>query len=80
MRLSEQINGHELWLTKLVRDRLADLMVGHRLHRLEAVALAESRMNQAWLEVLGFRREENGTAQAFTADRRDAIRYEFIRR
>jgi len=80
MTVREEINGHGVWLTRTVAAVLDDVARLARLHRLEAVALHESLRNQRWLEVLGFTREQDGVARAYTPDGRDMIRYERVRR
>lgn len=78
MVLSEEIGPHGLWMTKMVRHFLDDMIRCQSLHRLEAVVLSENERNQQWIERLGFTRE-NGCARAYTQDRRDVIRYEWVR-
>ena len=78
MELSEQADQYRLWLTKVTRRVLTDLMRAHRLHRVEVVVLADSPRNQRWIEALGFTRE-NGRARAYSTDRRDVIRYERVK-
>lgn len=79
MVLSEHIDGHGLWMTKMVRHFLDDMIRCFRLHRLEAMVLSDNGRNQRWIERLGFTRE-HGCARAYTQERRDAIRYEWVRR
>lgn len=78
MGLTHQVNGHGLWLTKTVQRLLDDTQAEHHLHRVEAVALAASLRNQLWLESLGFIREQDGIARAYTAMQADMVRYERI--
>lgn len=78
MVLSEQIGDHGLWMTKMVKRFLDDVIRCHGLHRLEAVVLAENTRNRQWIERLGFT-QENGYARAYTQDQRDVIRYEWVR-
>jgi RimJ/RimL family protein N-acetyltransferase len=78
MVLSEQIGEHGLWMTKMVKRFLDDAIRCYGLHRLEAVVLSDNECNQKWIERLGFTRE-NGCARAYTQDRRDVIRYEWVR-
>lgn len=79
MVLAADIAPYGLWLTRTVRRVLDDVTRAYRLHRVEALALVESERNQRWLEVLGFGRERDGVAQAYTADRRAMVRYERVR-
>ena len=78
MVLGEKVGNHGIWMTKMVRRFLDDVIRCHSLHRLEAVVLADNERNQRWIERLGFTRE-NGCARAYTQDQRDAIRYEWVR-
>lgn len=68
---------HGYWMTRSCRRVLNDVVRAFNLHRLEAVALADSDTNQRWLELLGFVRED-GRATAYLPDKRDVIRYERI--
>lgn len=78
MVLSEQIGEHGVWMTKMVKRFLDDMIRCYALHRIEAVVLADNERNRRWIERLGFTRE-NGCARAYTQDRRNAIRYEWVR-
>jgi len=49
------------------------------LHRIEALALEGCPNNQRWLEMIGFRREVYGVAHAFFSDRRDVVRFEWLK-
>jgi len=80
MVLRPELNGQGVWLTKTVRRMLDDMTAALDLHRLEAISLADSAVNQAWLQALGFSRELGGVAQGYFADGRSAIRYEKVRR
>lgn len=77
MVLSENIGGHGLWMTRMVRRFLDDAVRSFRLHRLEAMTLADNTKNQRWIEALGFTRE-NGKARQYTPGRQDMIRYERV--
>lgn len=79
MVLGEQVGEHGIWMTRMVRRFLDDVIRCHNLHRIEAVVLADNYRNQRWIERLGFTRE-NGCARAYTQNQRDAIRYEWVRR
>ena len=68
---------YPLWVTRTVRRVLQDITRAHRLHRLEACVLAGSAVNRQWIEAIGFTRE-NGRARSYTADRQDAVRYEWV--
>jgi len=78
MVLSEQIGGHGLWMTRMVRRFLDDASRNFHLHRVEALALADNTRNQHWIERLGFTRE-NGKARQYTPGRQDMIRYERVK-
>ncbi len=79
MVLTETVNGHGVWLTRTVRQVLADVERAYGLHRLEALAVTDSPRNQDWLEALGFVPEQDGTARAYGAQRQDMRRYERVR-
>lgn len=68
---------HRLWITRMTKRVLADVARSYDLHRIEAVVRADMPVNQEWMRLLGFSRE-NGMAQAYTSDKRDAIRYERV--
>lgn len=78
MVLSDAIGPHGIWMTKMVRSFLDDMIRVYTLHRLEAVVLVENERNRRWIERLGFT-QENGGARAYTTDRRDIIRYEWVK-
>ena len=78
MLLSPEIGEHGIWMTRMTRRMLRDWTRAYDLHRVEAVSLQSSRRNQEWLEALGFARERDGIARAYTPDRRDMARYELV--
>lgn len=78
MTLAEDIGKHGLWLSKVTMEFLNKTTRDLSLHRLEAMALHECIRNQKWLELCGFRREENGIALAYLADQRSMVRYERV--
>ena len=78
MVLSEEAAWHWIWLSKTTKRMLRTLIRVHRLHRVEAMALLESPVNQRWLEWMGFGREQNGVARQYVKDRRSMIRYEWV--
>lgn len=78
MILGEEIGPHGVWLTRTVRRVLQDWIRAYGLYRVEAMALQESARNQDWLVALGFQRE-NGCARVYTPDRRNMIRYEWVK-
>ena len=78
MIISEEAGKHGFWMTKMVRYFLDDIIRCYGLHRIEAAVLVDNERNQRWIERLGFTRE-NGRARAYTQDRRDAIRYEWVK-
>lgn len=75
MVLSEDIGGHSVWMTRMVKGFMRDVVRCYNLHRIEAVVLSDNVRNQRWIERLGFSRE-NGAARQYTPDRKDMIRYE----
>lgn len=75
----KEFEQHPIWMTRMVRNGLRDIIRVKNLHRVELAALADNKKNQKWAEMLGFSRENNATARQFTHDKRDVIRYEFIR-
>ena len=75
---SEEVCHHPLWLQKTVRSVIHASMVGMGLHRLQAVARAESARNCKWLESLGFQWE--GPMPKFGPDGADYVRYGMVRR
>ena len=62
-----------IWTTRTIRYFINDARRAFNLHRLEMVALSH---NVRWAAALGFVPEQDSTARAFTADRRDAVRLE----
>jgi RimJ/RimL family protein N-acetyltransferase len=78
MAVTEEAAGYGIWLSKTVK-RIARTMIRlHGLHRIEALALTESPVNQRWLEWLGFTRERDGIARQYLPDKRSMIRYEWV--
>lgn len=76
--LSEAAAVYRIWMTRMVKRIMRDIMRAHGLHRLEATVREDSTINKRWIEALGFR-PEGGIAHAYTQDRQDATRYEFLR-
>jgi hypothetical protein len=70
---------YRIWFTRTVKQFMLDTILRYDLHRLEAQALDDSLVNQAWLERLGFHVEQHGRAHAYLADHRTIIRYEWVR-
>lgn len=79
MALSVDAEKHMFWASKLVRRFIRDITNALNLHRVEMVALVESERNQRWAKFLGFK-EEGGIAHQYTSDKRDMIRYEWVRK
>lgn len=77
MAVSDEIAEHGLWLTRIVRAFLRDIIRANRLHRLEAVALEDSTRNKQWLAVLGFA-YEGGIAHKYLSDKRAVQRFELV--
>jgi hypothetical protein len=77
MLVTDQLGTQGLWLTRIVRRILRDVVRHHDLHRLEAVAV--NGVNGRWLEALGFAIEQDGTARQYLSDRRNVVRYEWVR-
>lgn len=67
----------KIWMTRTCRRVLDDVVRSFKLHRVEAIALEGSLVNQQWVEAMGFTRE-NGHATAYLPDKRNIIRYERI--
>lgn len=74
---SDEFPQHRIWVTGHVRRVLRDTIRIFKLHRVEAVTIADIDRNAEWIEALGFTREKD-IAQKYTSDGRDAIRYEYI--
>jgi hypothetical protein len=77
MVVSDELGQHGLWLTRTVRTFLREVVRQHQLHRLEAVSVNGD--NGRWLEVIGFTSERDGVARQFLSDRRNVVRYEWVR-
>ncbi len=78
MNLSEDLpKKHGLWMTRITKRVLADAIRAFKLHRLEAIVMRDSKVNQRWIKMLGFRKE-GGVATAYTSDEKDCIRYQLI--
>lgn len=75
--LDKDIEKHGLWMTRVIKHIFRDIIVGCRLHRVEAVVLADNDRNLKWIRTLGFGRE-NGTARQYTSDKKDVVRFEFL--
>lgn len=69
--------NHKLWITRTLRAAFRDIINGCNLHRIEAQVLESQLENQKWIEVLGF--ESEGIAHDYTSDRRNVVRYEWLR-
>jgi len=74
---SHDIELYPIWVTRMVRHALHDIIRAFKLHRIELVVLADSKRNGAWARALGFNRE-NGRARSYTSARKDVIRYEWV--
>jgi hypothetical protein len=77
MIVTEELGTHGLWLTRTVKTFLREMIRVHDLHRLEASSVNGD--NGRWLEALGFTSERDGVAQQFLSDRRNVVRYEWVR-
>lgn len=78
MMVSKEMMSYPFWLTRTVKDFLYASAAHHHLHRVETVALADSLVNQQWLEALGFVRE-GGVAHSYLTDKRSVVRYELVK-
>lgn len=78
MVLAEDIGSHGLWLSRVTIKFLKQIKHDYNLHRMEAMALEECTRNQAWLELCGFTRENNGIAKSYLPDKRSMVRYEWV--
>jgi len=79
MIVSDAMLAYPLWFTHTVRGFLHETIARLGLHRVEAVALVDSPINQRFLEALGFTDERHGIARAYLSDRRPVIRYELVK-
>lgn len=75
--VGEDATPYTLWLTKIVKRVLADIIRTQKLHRVEAQVLADNERNLRWMKALGFQRE-GGVARAYTSDQRDMVRFELV--
>lgn len=78
MLLSKDIGNHGVWLTRVTKDFIARSVRVLKLHRLEATALVDSTRNQAWLELLGFTKEQDGVARGYLPNKKSMVRYERV--
>jgi hypothetical protein len=67
-----------VWMTKICRRIVDDVVRSCDLHRLEAIVLADNAVNQRWIEAMGFSREKDGLARNYLPDGRNMLRYERI--
>lgn len=67
---------HAIWITRTVRAALRDVIRGCNLHRVEAQVLESQLRERKWLELFGF--ELESIACAYTSDRKNVVRYEFL--
>jgi RimJ/RimL family protein N-acetyltransferase len=75
---TDEIYAHRIWVTRMVRAALRDIVRSLHLHRVEAVALYCDDRNQRWLEALEFQ-PEGRIALGYTSDKRAVRRYEWVR-
>ncbi len=75
--LSPEMPKYGIWLTRTIKRVLDDAIRVYKLHRLETMVEANNDQYRRWVKVLGFT-PENGVARAYTADKKDNIRYERI--
>jgi len=75
--LSDDAATHGVWITRMVRAFMGDIIKSLELRRVEAVVLADSPRNLRWIRYLGFT-PENSIAQMYTQDGRDVVRFELI--
>lgn len=75
---TDRVAMYPMFMTRMIRRGLRDIIKAYDLHRVELVALADNERNQRWAELLGFS-PENGKAHKYTPTKRDVIRYEFVR-
>jgi len=74
---SHDFLNYRLYVTRSLRRALRDIVKGCALHRVEAQTLEDNYVNRKWLEHLGF--EVEGIAHDYTSDRRNVVRYEWVR-
>jgi hypothetical protein len=77
MVATDELVRHGFWLTRTVKRFLREIITAHGLHRIEAASVNGD--NGRWLEVLGFTSERDGVARQFLSDRRNVVRYEWVR-
>ena len=77
MIVTEELGTHGLWLTRTVKTFFREMIRVHDLHRLEASSVNGD--NGRWLEALGFTSERDGVTRQFLSDRRNVVRYEWVR-
>lgn len=68
---------HAIWITRTIKFALRDIIRGCNLHRVEATVLESQTTYRKWIELFGFIPE--GIAHEYTTDRRNVVRYEWLR-
>lgn len=71
---SKDIVPHMTFVTFKIRRILRDIKRALGLHRIE-IGVVEGG-SERWVELLGFKKEENGRARSYTHDRQNIMRYE----
>lgn len=74
---SHDITNYRLFVTRTIRHTLRNIIKGCNLHRVEALVAETQLGNRRWIESLGF--EAEGVAHDYTSDRRNVVRYEWVR-
>jgi RimJ/RimL family protein N-acetyltransferase len=75
--LGHDFHKHRIYCTRTIRNALRDIIKGCNLHRVEANVLEDQHAYRKWIELFGF--EPEGVAHDYTSDRRNIVRYEWIR-
>ncbi len=77
LALSNDIDGHGMWLCSMVKSVMQDTIRALKLHRVEAAVLSDNKRNLKWIKLLGFNKEK-AFAYAYTQDKQDVVRFELI--
>jgi hypothetical protein len=75
---SKKVDLYPIWITRTAKYLLKRCIKDFDLHRLEAVVTQGDFNNHRWARSFGFTMEDHGVARRYTADNRDAIRYELL--
>ena len=76
--LTKEVAKYPIWLTRVVKAGLNDIVRFYDLKRVEAAVLVNHEANSDWARYLGFTRERNGLARSYTFTGDAVVRYELI--